>query len=202
MKHRRPSLFRIAAALLMRSAVVLGLLSSVSSAQVPAQDDFITREEFEAVRKMFSFDKCDIPTFAAQSKVLGFKATWRFFDDSPDEPEGQLSDLDSDSLCLIAMSSSFQAYRLKPPEKNGRVYSVAIRPENVFPENLKVSELEFYLPKSLAPKSCTPFEGASVPYKISVKKKDGWLTRRFNMTDTDDECFIAVLKKKKLSQGQ
>jgi hypothetical protein len=169
-------------------------------AQTSAQEGFITQSEFEAVRRLFSSDKCDIQKFFAESKVLGFKPTWRLFDDSPDEPEGQLADLDSDSLCLIAMSSSFQAYRKKPPNKDGLIYSVAIGPENLFPKHTQVSELIFFLPKSLTPKRCIPSEGATLPYTITVTKKDGKLVRRIDALDAQEECFIAILKKKKLIQ--
>lgn len=200
MKHKQPNLFRACVPLLRRAALVLGLLSCSALAQTPAQDGFITQNEFEAVRKLFSSDKCDIQKFLAESKELGFKPTWQLFDDSPDKPEGQLADLDSDSLCLIAMSSSFQAYRKKPSNKDGQIYSAAIGPKNVFPKHTQVSELIFFLPKSLAPKSCALFEGATLPYTISVKKKDGKLVRRIDALDAQEECFVAVLKKRKLIQ--
>lgn len=198
MKHKQPNLFRVCVPWLRRAAILVGLLSCSVLAQTPAQDGFITQKEFEAVRKLFSSDKCDVQRFYAESMTLGFKPTWRLFDDSPDEPEGQLADLDPDSLCLIAMSSSFQAYRKKPPNKDGLIYSAAIGPKNVFPKHTQVSELVFFLPKSLTPKSCVLFEGATLPYTISVEKKDGKLARRIDALDAQEECFVKVLKKKNL----
>lgn len=198
MKPKQPNIFSGWALLLRYSPLVVALLSGCALAQTPAQDDFISLKDFEAVRKLFSSDNCDTQNFFAESKALGFKPTWRLFDDSPDEPESQLTDLDSDSLCLIAMSSSFQAYRKKPPNEDGLIYSAAIGPKNVFPKYTQVSELIFFLPKSLAPKSCILFEGATLPYLISIKKKDGKLIRRIDAQDAQEECFIAVMKKKKI----
>lgn len=200
MKHKQPNLFRMRVPLLRQVTIVVGLLSCSVAAQTPAQDGLITKKEFEAVRKIFSSDKCDIQKFYAESKALDFKPTWRLFDDPPDEPEGQLADLDTDSLCLIAMSSSFQAYQTKPPNKDGLIHSAKVGPENVFPKHKQVSELVFFLPKSLAPKSCVLFEGATRPYTISVKKKDGRLVRRIDAMDAQEECFIKSLKKNNLIQ--
>jgi hypothetical protein len=200
MKCKPPNSYRACVTLIRQATLVTGLISCGALAQTSAKEGLITQREFEAVRKPFSTDKCDIQKFFTESKVLGFKPTWRLFDDSPDEPEGQLADLDSDSLCLIAMSSSFQAYRKKPPNKDGLIYSGAIGPKNVFPKHEQVSELIFFLPKSLAPKSCILPGGATLPYTISVKKKDGKLVRRIDALDAQEECFVAVLKKKKLIQ--
>ncbi len=200
MKFDKPS--SVDVILLKRGALVLGLISCAASAQIPAQYDYITREEFEAVRMSFSSDRCDTQRFFAVSEALGFKPTGRQFDDASDEPEYLLRDLGTDALCLIAMSSSFQAYGRKPPNKEGVIHRTAIGPENVFPERSQVSELIFFLPKSLAPKSCATLEGATLPYVIMVEKKNGKLVRRIDSTDADEDCFIAVMKKKKLIQGQ
>ena len=202
MKHKQPK--RIGVRLLLKWWVALGFgaLSCGIFAQTTPQDGLITLKDFQAVRKMFSSEKCDIRNFLAQSEVLGFRPTWQLFDDAPGEPEGQLTDLGSDSLCLIAMSSSFQAYRNNRANKEGVVYPVEIGPKNVFPKRAHVNELVFFLPKSLAPKSCALPEGATLPYTISVGKKDGKLVRRIDALDVPEDCFIAVLKKKNLIPAQ
>lgn len=200
MKCKPLNPFRVRVPLIRQAALVAGLLSCGALAQTSTQEGFITQSEFEAVRKLFSSDKCDIQKFFVESKALGFQPTWRLFDDSPDEPEGQLTDLDPDSLCLISMSSSFQAYRKKPPNKDGLIYSGAIGQKNVFPKQAQVSELILFLPKSLAPKNCVLSEGATLPYTISVKKKEGKLVRRIDALDAQEKCFVEVLKKKKMIQ--
>lgn len=157
---------------------------------------FINHGDFEVIKGIFSQRICDIQNFLESSRALGLQPTWRFFDDDPSEPELQLSNLDSDSLCLIAMSASFQVYRHKPPNKDGIVYPEKIGPRDVFPKDAKVSELIFVLPKSLAPKKCIHFEGATVPYEITFEKKAGKLVRRIDALDAEEACFIAALKKK------
>ncbi len=156
----------------------------------------INHGEFEVMKNIFSQRICDIQKFMESSRALGLQPTWRVFDDDPSEPELQLSDLDSDSLCLIAMSSSFQAYRHKPPNKDGIVYPEKIGPKDIFPKGANVSELIFVLPKSAATQKCVTFEGPLVPYVIIIEKKDGKLVRRIDRTDADEDCFIAALKKK------
>jgi hypothetical protein len=176
--------------------LVSALFVTVAVAQAASPAKNITSDDFDLIKEMFSHRECDIPKFFEVSKALGLVSTWRQFDDSPDEPVGQLADLGSESLCLIAMSSSFQAYRHKPPNKDGIVYSDRIGPKDVFPKDANVSELVFFLPKSLAPKKCVTFEGPLVPYVIIIEKKDGKLVRRIDRTDADEDCFIAALKKK------
>jgi hypothetical protein len=156
---------------------------------------FINHGEFEVIKGIFSQRICDIQKFMESSRALGLQPTWRVFDDDPSEPELQLSNLDSDSLCLIAMSSSFQAYRKKPPNKDGVEYLVEIGPSNIFPKSGNVRELVFFLPKSLSPKKCIHFEGATAPYAISFEKKAGKLVRRIDALDAEEACFIAALKK-------
>ena len=152
-------------------------------AQAPIKNNFISQEEFLNIRKLFSSERCDIDKFIDESGFQGFRSVWRFYDDSPDEPEGQLADLGAESLCLIVMSSSFQAYRHKPPNKDGIVYPEKIGPKDIFPKGANVSELIFTLPKSLAPQKCVNFEGATAPYAISFEKKAGKLVRRIDALD-------------------
>lgn len=177
-------------------SLVSAFFASALVAQAASPGKYITSNDFDLVKEMFSHRECGIQKFFEISKALGFASTWRQFDDLPDEPVGQLEDLGSESLCLIAMSSSFQAYRHKPPNKDGIVYSEKIGYEDVFPKGTNVSELVFFLPKSLAPKKCVTFEGPLVPYVIIIEKKDGKIVRRIDRTDADEDCFIAALKKK------
>jgi hypothetical protein len=177
-------------------ATLISLLVGCGASAKDIKSDLITEAEFRQVFGMFSSTNCSIDIFLKKSEALGFKATWAEYDELEEMP---LSELSANSLCLIALSSSFQAYKTSK-SREGDQTSIEIGSENVFPKNKEVSELVFVLPKSLTPKSCLKFEGATTPYVISVKKSDGRLIRDIRRTDADEKCFVKFLNKKLLNR--
>lgn len=155
-------------------------------------NNVLTKSDIQQVLRMFSTAPCDISEFSKSSQSLGFKPFWTEYDDLKEMP---LSVLDQDSLCLIALSASFKAYRMAKTKDGDKELTLAA-PENRFPENKSVVEVTFFLPRLLISKNCVQFEGATAPYLITISKSRGKLQRDIRRTDADEACFIAEAKKK------
>lgn len=191
MKQRPHNLFFFQ---LSKSALILavgGLFGCSQAALADAAGDVLNKSDIQKVLKTFSTGPCNISEFSKSSQNLGFEPVWAEYDDLDEMP---LTVLDQDSLCLIALSSSFQSYQRT---KNGGELIVA-GPENTIPENKPIVEVTFYLPMLLAPKSCVKFEGATVPYVVTISKNRGKLKRDIRRTDADEACFVAEVIKKGL----
>ncbi len=161
-------------------------------AQADSKNDLVTQSDVQKILSAHSTGSCDIPTFLQASKELGLEPVWSEYDDMEKHP---LSDLSRESLCLIALSSSFETYRTEK-SKSGRERLVSAGPENTFPSDRPVTEVVFSLPRSLTAKSCVTFEGATAPYVIVIKRVNGKLVRDIRRTDANEECFVSTVKKK------
>jgi hypothetical protein len=167
--------------------------SAAAFAQVNGKNDHISASDFQAVAGAFSKGACDVPLFLRVSKGFGFKAVWLEYDGLEEWP---MSDLDADVLCLMALSSAFQAYEYKTLK--GEMVRRPVGPVGYFPPSASVSEIDFFAPKSLVPKRCVGFKGATVPFVITISKVDGKLHRVVRKMDADESCFVAAIKQKGL----
>ena len=181
-----PPIFRASMSALIAGLVLLFGAGQMALADIT--DSLLTKSDIQKVLRTFSTGPCNISEFSKSSQNLGFEPVWTEYDDLEEMP---LTALDQDSLCLIALSSSFQSYQRT---KNGGALIVA-GPENAIPENKPVVEVTFYLPRRLAPQSCVKFEGATVPYVVTISKSHGKLKRDIRRTDADEACFVAEVKK-------
>lgn len=195
MKQRLPSLVKFSMSFRFFISLVFCFLAHGVLAKSLGRVEYIGGIDFHKVLDAFSSSVCDSDRFLSVSKALGFSPTWRQFDDDPVNGESPLSDLDSDSLCLISLSSSFKAYRVTR-NQDGSHRSAVVGRGDVFPNGARVNRLYFSLPKSPVTEKCVTFGGPLVPYVIIIEKKNGKLVRRIDRTDADEDCFIAALKKK------
>lgn len=161
-------------------------------AHADAKNNLLTQSDIQRVLRTHSTGPCDVPTFLQVSKELGLEPVWSEYDDLEKHP---LSDLSRDSLCLIALSSSFEAYQTVK-SKSGHGSLVSAGPENTFPSDRPVTEVVFSLPRSLSAKSCVTLEGATAPYVITIRRANGKLVRDIRRTDSNEECFVSSVQKR------
>ncbi|MGL6016369.1 MAG: hypothetical protein ACRCZU_09905 [Selenomonadaceae bacterium] len=194
MKQRQPSRRTPTRSHIISSLILVTQFFCAALAQADAKNDLITETEAHQVMGSFSIGQCNVPAFLKATEKLGFQSLWSEYDSLDKHP---LSDLDPDAMCLIALSSSFETYRTIR-SKDGSESLVAAGKENTFPSSTPVTEVVFSLPRPLAPKSCVAFEGATVPYVITVRKVNGKLVRDIRRTDANQQCFVSAIKKKGL----
>lgn len=101
----------------------MGLLFGCNQAALadPA-NHILTKSDIQQVLRMFSTVPCDISEFSKSSQSLGFKPFWTEYDDLEEMP---LIVLDQDSLCLIALNSSFKAYRMTKTKDGDKELTLA-----------------------------------------------------------------------------
>jgi hypothetical protein len=153
----------------------------------------ITKEEFTALQRIFSKNQCDANKL--QREIVNLNLVVEVLDLGNSGEKLSFTTLSEEDLCLISLGSSFQTYSENFKSNAPGRFSLAAE-RDIFPVAKKIIRIEFFLPRSLTPKTCFEADQVPYPYIFKFSKIDGVLIGTVYETDTPSECFFAAIKKK------
>lgn len=152
-----------------------------------------SKTDFYLIQSLFSGGRCNNSLFLSRVRLSGLDL--KFLDLGDAGAEVSIDSLSKDDLCLIELGTSFQAFRRRKIEAANGVYS-KVGVLDKFDEGMRVARIEFFLPKTLAPKRCYSKDQDPYPFVLYFVKKSGRITGRIFETDTSPECFALEARKK------